>query len=870
MGWYTELANKLSHLLQRKRFDGSLDEEMRLHLETRVEELMSEGMTHRDAVLKARREFGPTARIAEESRAAWRWMWFEDLLRDLHYAARALRRDRGFALTAIISLALAIGVNTTIFSLTAEFLFSEPSVRDGATLMRANIGGGAQVPMREYRFLRDARVFEGLAGASEMQETNWRTNDASLRLFCSRVTENFFEVTGMPVALGRPFASGERSSTVVTHRFWQTRLNGDANVLGRSLLLDGQAYTIVGVFPPIHRTLLGFGYAPDLYLPITAEAGSVDLYGRLSGNATRGALAERLKAAASELDRIYPDANRKWANGVSVSRVAGFERLRMPVADMLSTFGLLLAVAGLLLLIACANVASLLLARGSTRMQEFAIRMSIGAGRGRVIRQMLAESLLLSFLGSAAGLTLNYWLTRLLNGAQFPVPFPLRMSIQPDVRLLIYSAAMAVLSALAAGLLPAFKSTRSGANALLKGGEHQVSRGRATVRNVLVTGQLAISVFVLIIAAFSIRNLMQSIKLDAGFDLKRTVWAQMRLVPESYPDAVQVRAMASSALDRLRALPGVESAAVAVFVPLNDHFVSRSSAVYTDGSMNGTRIEHWLNPVGPDYFRTMGIDLIAGREFTSADRDSGQRVIIINEAFARKTFGGANPVGHRVRLGRQDRQERVVIGVVRNSKYSSLGEENRPALFDPFFQKGGDRPAMQFLIKASGPPESLMKPLNRALMDVDGTASVEVKPMSRATGFALLPSRVGATLLGTIGLLGLALASVGLYGVLAYSISRRTREIGLRVALGAKPGDVLRLVMVEGAWILFLGLGIGVSLALLVTRPLAIYLVPGVSASDPITYAGAVAALMAVGCTASLLPALRALRIDPLAALRND
>jgi predicted permease len=871
MSWLTELRHKTAHLFGRADFDASVHEEVRLHLEERVHELMAAGSTRNQALAEARREFGSAARITEQSREAWRWGWIEDLVRDVRYAARSLNRERGFTITAVLSLALGIGVNTTIFSLTAEFLFSEPSVRDPQTLISAQIGGSNGAPMREYKFLRDAKVFDGFAGANPMQEVNWRTGDTSLRLFVTRITENFFEVTGVPVALGRPIATGELGVAVLNHGFWKSRLNGDPNVLGRSLILDGKPVTVVGVLPAGHRTLTGYGYAPDLYLPIASDAAGVALYGRLHTGMSRSDALARLKTACAELDRVYPDGNHKWANEVAVISLTGIERLTRGFMTSISAFfAMLMALVGLLLLIACANVASLLLARASTRVQEFAIRMSIGAGRGRVIRQMLTESLLLSVLGTAAGLALNLWLTRFLNDAALPMPFPMRLSIQPDSRLLIYAAIVAIASALLAGLLPALKSTRSASSALLKRDEHQVSGRRATVRNILITGQLALSVLVLIMAVLSVRNLMRAATLDPGFDVQQTVWAQMRLVPENYPAAQKIRTMVSSTLEQLSGLPGVISATATTFVPLNDHFSSRSRMIYTDASTQGVRIEHWWNAVSPDYFKTMGIEMVAGRDFTPLDRAGGQRVVIINEAFARRAFGAMNPVGQRMRYGTDERDDRTVIGVVRNSKYSSIGETERAALFESYFQTGGARAGLNFLIRSAGPPEGIVRPLSAALLNSDPSSSIEAKPMSRALGFAMLPSRMGAILLGTIGALGLLLAAVGLYGVLAYAISRRTREIGLRVALGARRGQVLRLVLREGAWILSIGLAAGVFFALFVSKPLARFLVPGLTPADPLTYVIVGSVLVAVGCAASLTPALRALRIDPLAALRHE
>lgn len=421
MALWRDYMRRLAYLGRRSRFDQEPRDEIQFHIETRSFELEQEGLPHAEARAKALREFGSTLHAREETHSVWQVRWLEDLWGDLHYAARAFRRNPSFAFTAICCLALAIGANTTMFSVAMEVFFSEPSCRDPQSLVQVQIGGGSFCPAEQYRFLRDAHVFDGLAGMNIGEVINLRDSDGSSRLAGTRVTSNFFEVTGVPVAMGRSMQSGETGVTVVTHQFWTRRLGADPNVLGRKLVLDGRPYIIVGVLPHDHRNLVGFGFTPDLYLPI--DSVEYLLYARLPQAMGRQVVYARLEALCREMDHVYPNASHKWAQGIMISAVGGVERLRaegglmeswlMPFAAF---FGMFMVVTGLVLLIACANVSSLLLARAFNRSRELAIRLSLGGSRGRIFRQLLAESLLLAACATAAGLTINICLTRLLSG----------------------------------------------------------------------------------------------------------------------------------------------------------------------------------------------------------------------------------------------------------------------------------------------------------------------------------------------------------------------------------------------------------------------------------------------------------------------
>jgi predicted permease len=861
-----ELARRLLYIGRRRNLDLVLDDEVRFHIESRAGELQQAGLAPGEAMAQARREFGPQARMREESRVAWQIKWIEDLISDLRYAFRALGRSPGFALAAIFSLALGIGANTTIFSLTMEFLFSVPSARQPEQLASIQFAGNSHSPMPVYRFVRDTHTFDGLAGSFEEHKVNWRNGEETSQLGVYWVTDNYFEVVGVPVAIGRTMQPGDRNVAVLNYNFWQNRLAGDPGVVGRTMILDGEPHTVIGVLPRDHRTLLGFGFAPALYVPVHDDKAFVAWGARLPEGMNRQAAFTRLKVIGQELDRNFPNRDFHWTEDIRVDAVAGVERLKsLNVIPFTAFFGVLMVVVGLVLLIACANVASLLLARASSRRQELGIRLAIGAGRGRLVRQLLAESLLLAVLGTLSGLLLNFWLTSLISRVQLPLPLPFQLHIAPDWRLLAYSAAVAMASALFCGLFPALKATRADLNAALKRQELQSSRRLWNMRNALVAGQLAISTLLLAAGLLFLENLSRSTSMNPGFDVDHTMWASMRLVPAKYPTSEKTQALVNAALDALRALPGVEASSIAHVVPLNDQQTNGTS-LRVDGG-EPVPVQYKSNNVGPDYFRVMSIPILDGRQFSATDRAGSPEVAIINENFARLLFGNASPVGHSIQYPQGESVS--IVGVARNSKYFTLGEENALAMYTPFAQGPGTE-SLNFMIRATEFPPGLVKAVNRTLGGLDQSAAIETKPMRSALVLALLPSRAGAAILGSIGVLGLVLASIGLYGVLAYTISRRIREIGLRVALGASPRNVLWVVLRDSFLLVAVGITIGLGIAMVATQPLAMFLVPGLSPTDPLTFLAVIALLAAVALAATVGPALRALRVDPMVALRYE
>ena len=869
MAFWNEIGNRLAYLLRRSRFDRELDDEMRFHIQARADDLEQAGLSGADALLRARREFGSTLRAREETRSAWQMRWLEDLGSDLRYAARALRRNPALALAAVGSLALGIGANTVIFSVAREALFSQPSCRDPQSLVQISVSGNSWVPMSQYRFLEEAHVFDGLAGINIGMVVNWRDGNRSYRLAGTRVTDNFFRVVGIPVALGRPIERGESEVAVVTHGFWTKRLAGDPNVLGRKLVLDGQPYTVIGVLPRDHRMLAGFGFTPDLYL--TKDPIEVMLYARLPHGMGRQAAYARLKPICRDLDRVYPDVHRKWTEGIRLSAAGGMERLQeegQSAIPLVAFFGMLAIVTAIVVLIACANVSSLLLARALTRSREFAIRMSLGGSRGRLVRQLLAESLLLALLGTGAGLLLDLWLTRLLSGLHIPTPLPIELLIQPDRMLLAYSVAIAFVVTLATGLVPALQGTRAGIGDALKEGGRQAGTAGGTLRNALVIGQLAVSIVLLSAGLLFLRNLISATSFNAGFDTTHTVVATFQTVWGSYTPQ-KFAALVNTALQRLRALPGVETASPASAVPLNPFlaFNRPGGPFRPDGGSRTVRVQYNFNAVGPDYFRTMGIPILQGRAFADADRAGTPEIVILNENMARRLFGNANPVGHILRF--PDNRDARVVGVARNSKYVTLGEENAMALYESHSQQNYAA-FVHFFVRTRSAPETVVRKVDETLEELDPAAAVETRAMHDIFAGALLPSRVAAAILGSMALFGLLLASIGLCGVLLYATHQRMREIGIRVALGATPGNVVRMVAGQSLRLVAASMAIGLAITVVAVRPLSMFLVPEVRPADPMNFVAVACVLALVAGLATVAPTARALRVDPAVALRHE
>jgi predicted permease len=801
--------------------------------------------------------------LAEESRDLWRFNLVENLWRDLVYGARGLVQNPTLLFTAVLSLALGIGANAAIFSLAVELLFSEPSVTDAGSLVYARLGGNSHAQRSVLEFVKQSGLFLNVAGMNEESFVNWNNGSETRPIFSVFATKNFFTVLGVPVERGRGILPDDPDNVVVlNHGFWSTHFNSDPGILGRSINLDGRLCTVIGILPAGNRTVTGFGYTPDVYLPSYLSDTALAMYARLKPGMSRGEALAGLRTVAARLDAAAP-AEFKYTDYISLAPIAGFARISgdQDVLTIGLFFAILLAVAGLVLLTACVNVAGLLLARASARRREIAIRLALGAGKGRLLQQVLVESLLLSVLGAGCGLALSQQLAVLLDRLRLPLPVPIHLHIQPDWRLAIYASLLTLASTLICGLLPALRAWRE---SIAPG----LQRNPGTrLRRTLLTAQIAISLIVLSLGFLFLRNLSRATSLNPGFDVSNTLRAEVHLPPQNYKEGAKIVRFVERALADLRTLPGVVGAGAGRIIPFTDQTRMGGRIVFADTGQQRPVLYHW-NAITPGFFSAMGIPIRQGRDFTTSDQGDA-RVAVINQAFADRYFDGRTPVGtsfSRTAGG----GAYTVVGVVAGTKNVTIGEDDQPQLYEPLAQIANDRPRIQFVLRSATPPATQLAVVRDALRHIEPAAGLEVATMCSSIGIAFLPSQVGAALMGSIGVLGLLLAAVGLYGTMVYSVTRRTKEIGVRMAMGARPADISKMILLDSAKLMGIGCLIGLGIAFFAVRPVAPFLVPGLKPADPVNFLAVVVLLAATGLISSWGPVRRAASIDPASCLREE
>jgi predicted permease len=788
-----------------------------------------------------------------------------------------------------MTLALGIGANTAIFSLVNTALLRPLPVDQPEQLVSLNhvsLNGEQNFPtlsFPNYRDLRDRN--DQLAGlmAYRMTAVSLSNSGVNERLWGYLVTGNYFEVLSVKPAMGRFFtpdddkAPGAHPVAVITHACWQKRFAGEADAIGKNVIVNGRDFTIIGVArPDFYGSEIG--YRAEIWFPMmmlaqiepgsdyleSRDSSNFFVQGRMKPGITLPQAEDELKSLAADLAIEFPKENEGSTIALSPPGLFG-AFMRGPIVGFA---GVLMAVVGLVLLLACTNLANLLLARATGRRKEIAIRLAIGASRWRLMRQLLTESVLLATAGGMLGLLLAYWLVDAMMGFKPPIDFPLTTDLHIDGRVLAFTVTVSVLTGLVFGLLPAMQATRPDLVPALK---DEVSLGgyrRSWLRDGLVVLQVSLSLILLVCAGLVLRGLQRAQLLNPGLVPEHALEMSFDLSLQGY-DGPRSQEFKRQLLERVRALPGVEFAGLTNNVPLSLNV--NSNAIYVEGEpeQRGANVPNAITSAGsPGLIPALGTRMLQGRDFTDQDGESSQRVAIINERFARRFWPDQSPLGKRFSFDSYSGPWVEVVGVIQDGKYFSLSEEPAPFLYVNLRPQSGQYLTM--VVRMAGEPQNAMAAIRREFQQLDATLPVyNVKTMVEHMALSLFPARVAATLLGSFGMLALLLAAIGIFGVMSYAVTQRTREIGIRMALGAQSGDVLRLVIRHGMGMTSIGLTLGLVASFALTRFIESLLF-GVSATDPPTFAVIAIALTMVALLACYLPARRATRVDPLIALRCE
>jgi predicted permease len=867
----------------RSRLQDEMTDEMRFHLEARAADLAARGVAPDEARRQAHLEFGSVEAYKEEARQTAGLRLLSDWRSDLVYATRLIRRQPGFAAVAILSLALGIGANAFVFSVVDALVLRPLPVDRPGELAFVETHTGSTVSFPAYRDLRDRN--DTLAGAIgyRMAPMNLEQRGAVARVWGYLATGNYFDVLGVTPAAGRFFHQNEDQPpapsplAVLSYDCWIRRFAGDPGAVGSTIHINGLPYTVIGVAP---RGFVGteIFYRPDVWVPMTMEPQvearvswldnrrtmNTWMIVRLRPGVTRAQAESNLNAIAASLAREYPQSDDGLAFRLARPGLVG-NALRTPVRAF--TLGVLL-LAGLVLLMACVNLAVMLAARGADRRRELAIRLSIGADTGRLVRQLLTETLLLSLMGGAAGLALAFIAARALSAWHLPVEVPVQFDLTPDLLVFLFALAVATASGLLFGLAPARQAARTDANAALKGLDQRAAgRRRWAFRDLLVTVQVALCFVLMAGCLLALRGLQQAVSMPLGFAPQGVTVVGFDLGLAGYSDA-RGAAFERQAVDAVRRLPGIDGAAYSDTLPLN--IDQDTNDVMPDDQPDlppSKRIEVSRFRVSPDFFRTMGARLVQGRAIETRDVAGAPPVAVINETFARLVLRTSHPIGRRFREGLTGAWIEVV-GEVEDGKYQSLTEAPRPAVFEAVAQQYSS--TITLVAKSSRPPGQVIADIKSAIGRLDPRLALyETESLDDMLGTVLFPSRVAAVALGAFGVLALLLAVTGLHGVVSNSVARRRKEIGVRLAVGARPVQVLRLILARTVVLLGVGALAGAALVLLGGQVLA-SVVYEASPRDPVVFAAVGVGLLVLGAASCWAPARRALGVSPVSALRTE
>jgi predicted permease len=891
-------------LFRRRKKEEELEKELRFHLDLHTSDLIAQGYSPEEAQRQARLALGGPEQVKEKCRDERGTRWLGDLLQDLRYGVRILAKHPGFTAVAVLALALGIGVNTAILSAVNGFVLRPLAVEKPEELVAAYWGKKIDgevwerfsyqnyVDLREQnKGFSDLCAWSGTsAGISSSESRNAGDSEHAEVIWGELVSSNYFDVMGVKPVLGRVILPEEDRTpnahpvTVISHSLWQQRFNADAAIVGKTIYLNGLPFTVIGVMP---ESFLGseFYLRKAFWAPLMMSQkfgrraewqtdrgyALFNLYGRLKPGLTMAQAETDLNLVAEALAQRYPKENGDTKIQLTTELDGRYDK-----ATKIIKYGGLLAlcVSSLVLLLACANVANLMLARAATRAREIGIRLAIGASRGRIVRQLLTESVLLALLGGVLGWALAYWGADTMRASFPPVPYPVSFDFAPDGYVLKWMLLVSLLTGVIFGLAPALLASRTDLVAVIKGGAAgpSHSRRRWNLRGVLVVAQVTISLVVLICAGLFIRSLSQARQTDPGFETENLVTMMINPKLLAYDDQETTRRFFPELLRRIEAQPGVRAAALVNEMPLMVENLRRGPIV-KEGEIDpppNQGVNSDYSFVTPNYFDAMRTPLVLGRDFTDRDTTDAPSVVVVNQEFARRFYGSTeNAMGKRFRF-EQGTPLMEIIGIAKDGHYRTLYEDRLPFMYLPVYQH--PRTGMTLLISAQAASDlpAVVESARREIAQLDARLPVYGVMMAEENmTIAYWGPSVAAGMATTFGVLALVLATMGLYSVMTYDVSQRTHEIGIRMALGASLRDVLRLIVSQGMRMALIGVVLGLMGALALTRVLASLLL-GVGTTDLVTFVGVPVLLIAVALLACYIPARRAARVDPLVALRHE